>query len=227
MSPDSSNQGRSLAAAAVMPLSLSQTFFVFSFFFFRLIVAQFNSTPPTIPPDAAIQRAANISTGNPAQRVGDTTYFPQAIDHATFNGNYSDPDSTFLQQYQVNDTYYKPGGPIIFFQSTESAEMICLEHQIVPEWAQELSALMVVIEHRYFGISCPYGLNYSDYPSWNPTLLKPLTLENALLDGISLLRWIKEVAYPSAKDAKVLVESGTLVTWCKLPGIYCISSSIF
>lgn len=77
---------------------------------------------------------------------------------------------------------------------------------------------MVAIEHRYFGLSCPYALKYSEFSTWNPTSLKPLTLENALFDGISLLYWIKTVAYPAAKEAKVIVVSGMSTFGASLSG---------
>jgi hypothetical protein len=66
----------------------------------------------------------------------------------------------------------------------------------------------VANEHRYFGISIPYGLNYSLASTWDPALMKPLTLDNALHDGISLMTWLKSTAYPSAKNAPIILISG-------------------
>ena len=176
-----------------------------------LATSSFPKFVPSIPPAAAIQKAANISTGNPAHCPAGTKYFPQAIDHATFTGNYNASNLTFLQQFEVNDTYYKPGGPIIFMQGVESASLNCVDFSISVEWAKELNGLMVAIEHRYFGISIPYGLQYSEYSTWDTSLLKPLTMQNALLDGLNLLNWIKTVAYPSTIDSKVLLLSGTSI----------------
>ena len=162
----------------------------------------------TLPPAAEIQKAANTSTGNPGKCLAGTKYFPQAIDHATFTGNYNTANTSFLQQYEVNDTFYKPGGPIIFLQGAENAQLTCVDFSIAAQWARELNALMLAIEHRYFGVSCPYGLQYNESATWDTKLLQPLTLENVLLDGLTLLNWIKNVAYPSASSAKVIVLGG-------------------
>ena len=165
--------------------------------------------PPTIPPPAAIQRAGNTSTGNPGQCSGGTKFFPQPIDHATFNSDWTDPHQTFLMQYEVNDTYYKPGGPILFYQGAETSAISCSEFQYLPTWAKELNALIVTNEHRYFGISTPYGLNFTEYATWDTAVMKPLTLDNVLRDGISLITHIKNQAFPSAKNAKVIMIGGT------------------
>ena len=49
-----------------------------------------------------------------------TAFFPQQVDHA------SGQNETFLQQYQILDEFYKPGGPILFYQGAESSTMGCL-----------------------------------------------------------------------------------------------------
>ena len=83
--------------------------------------------------------------------------------------------------------------------------MACVEYMSIIERAKELNALVVANEHRYFGISQPYGLNYTQYPTWDPTLMKPLTFDNTLRDGISLISWIKSTKYPYTKDSKVIM----------------------
>src|SRR5262249_48677257 len=145
---------------------------------------------------------SNISTGNPAKCASPSKFYVQTINHDNQNGSYLDTNSTFLQQYQLIDTYYKPGGPIFFQQMAESP-MTCVEDTHIPEWAKEVGALIVALEHRYFGLSCPYGLNYTERSSWKPGVLKPLTLENVLGDGVGFVSWVKQVAYPAARDAKV------------------------
>lgn len=82
---------------------------------------------------------------------------------------------------------------------------------MLPEYAQELGALVVQLEHRYFGLSCPYGLNYSDTTSWPVSDLQPLTWQNVLADTIYFLNWLKKEAYPSAADAPVIAVSGMIV----------------
>lgn len=168
---------------------------------------QWTYTPYT-PSPAAIARAANVSTGNPSKCNSGTKFFPQPINHATFDGNYDDKNSTFLQQYEVVDKFYKPGGPILFYQGAETAQIDCAEYTVLSEWVKDLGAIMVVIEHRYFGISVPHGLNFSEKATWNPSSLKELTLDNVFMDSISLLNWVKTVAFPDAEHANVIVYGG-------------------
>jgi hypothetical protein len=170
--------------------------------------AAFNSTPPTIPPSDVMARVSNISTSNPSDCAYPTYFYPQPIDHATFGGDYNAPNATFLHQYEIVDKYYKPGGPLFFYPGVESATIYCVENQGYTDWARDVGALVVVLEQRYFGISTPYGLNYSEASKWKTSDYQHLTLENTLRDGISLLTWIKTVKYPAMKDAKVLVSGG-------------------
>lgn len=76
------------------------------------------------------------------------------------------------------------------------------------EWAAEVNAVTVVLEHRYFGISCPYELNCSASATWDKSQYKHLTLDNVFGDGRSFLAWFKKVTYPEAKSAKVILGSG-------------------
>lgn len=47
-------------------------------------------------------------------------YFVQNIDHSgRHNG-------TFAQRFSLNTEYYKPGGPIFWFQGSEGAELECV-----------------------------------------------------------------------------------------------------
>jgi hypothetical protein len=49
-----------------------------------------------------------------------TAFYDQVINH-------SDPHSgTFKQQYQIIMDHYKPGGPILFMQGAETANLACL-----------------------------------------------------------------------------------------------------
>jgi Serine carboxypeptidase S28 len=169
---------------------------------------QSNQSTHVLPSDTAIQQALNISTGNPSKCANGTKYFLQPIDHATYNGTVGST-STFHQQFEVIDTYFKPGGPIIFYQGTENANIVCLEELAGPVWAQELGALLVSLEHRYFGISCPYGLNYTEKASWPVESLKPLTLDNVQLDAVTFVDWVKS-HYAGAHNSKVIFVSGKL-----------------
>lgn len=62
---------------------------------------------------------ANISPRNTTTVPCDTQFLTQPIDH-------SNPQlGTFQQQYQLVTEFYKPGGPILFYQGEETPDMTC------------------------------------------------------------------------------------------------------
>lgn len=177
-----------------------------------------------IPPESVIQAAAKIPTGHTGCS---TKFFPQPVHHNTFNGDWNDTNATFLQQYQLIDKFYKPGGPILFFQAPEDPYQ-CLEYQIVYDYASQLGALAVGLEHRYFGLSCPYGLNFTMTATWETSQMDAMTLDNALSDGVSLLTWLTAGPNAVAKGAKVIVFGGKPNPCCvlgtKLANHYALAS---
>ncbi|KAK6628671.1 hypothetical protein RUM43_002486 [Polyplax serrata] len=85
------------------------------------------------------------------RHVPEEQYFEQKLDHF-------DPSSsaTWQQRYFVNDTHYKPGGPVFL--------MIGGEGEASPKWmvegtwlkyAQRYNAYCVQVEHRFYGKSHP------------------------------------------------------------------------
>jgi hypothetical protein len=60
--------------------------------------------------------------------------FTQLVDHT--NPSQPTANATFLQQYQLDTSAYKPGGPILFFQGNEAVQMFCVEQLILPTWAK-------------------------------------------------------------------------------------------
>lgn len=76
------------------------------------------------------------------------------------------------------------------------------EWTILPEWAAELGALIITLEHRFFGLS---------YPSKDRdpiTKFQSLTLENVMLDAVAFIGHIKNTT-EGAKESKVLVMGGS------------------
>ncbi|KAI0675914.1 serine carboxypeptidase S28-domain-containing protein [Trametes maxima] len=91
----------------------------------------------------------------------DARFFEMPIDH--FGG----ARGTFKNRFWVNDTYYKPGGPVFLFDSGEQGA-----EPLVPYYLQEyhgLSATMrvakrynglaILWEHRFYGDSLPFSVN--------------------------------------------------------------------
>ncbi|ETI25976.1 hypothetical protein G647_02753 [Cladophialophora carrionii CBS 160.54] len=153
---------------------------------FRPLVAAAAASIVVTTPGAAAASISNCST----------QFFTQAVDH----GNAS--AGTFQQQYQVVSHSFKPGGPILFYQQPETKVFACMELSIFPEWAAELGALVITLEHRFFGLSNPS--NASDPVE----KYKTLTLENVMLDAVTFVNHVKNTT-SGAKDSKVIVTGGS------------------
>lgn len=109
-----------------------------------------------------------------------TYNFTQLVNHFP-NKPYYDPapaSKTFPMQYIVNDTFYKPGGPVICLLGGEvaaSSRMDFLETGIVRILAEATNGLGVILEHRYYGNSYPVEDLSTDNLRW-------LTTEQILAD---------------------------------------------
>jgi hypothetical protein len=145
-------------------------------------------------------------TGNPNECPAGTHFIRQPVYHTEQAGGHLN-DTTFLQQYEIITDYFKPGGPIFFWQGDEGS-IQCVEELQMYEWAEEFGALLLTIEHRYFGISMPFGLKWEDNEQWPTHVLKPLTLSNVQLDSVRLIEHVKE-AVPGANDSKVVAFGGS------------------
>ncbi|EDQ91339.1 uncharacterized protein MONBRDRAFT_18115 [Monosiga brevicollis MX1] len=109
--------------------------------------------------------------------------FDQTLDH--FNPQ---DTRTFKQQYQVNRTFYKAGGPLFL--------MLGGEGPASPEWletntaimlyAQQLNAVVAQIEHRFYGESQPF----EDLSVDN---LRYLSSEQALADAANFIQSFLEM----------------------------------
>ncbi|KAJ4481926.1 serine carboxypeptidase S28-domain-containing protein [Lentinula aciculospora] len=119
-------------------------------------------------------------TDNTNQSSLTPRFFTQKLDHS------SNTSDVFQQQYQLDTTFFEPGGPILFFLGEEATEMIRIETTILYSWAQELGDIATAIEHRYFGKSLPFGND-----SWTRDNIQYLTLDNVMADGVEFVNSIK------------------------------------
>ncbi|RKO87365.1 serine carboxypeptidase S28-domain-containing protein, partial [Blyttiomyces helicus] len=118
----------------------------------------------------------DIRAKNPTPRVDimEPQYYKQAVSHfdASTHG-------TFKQLYFVNPAYYKPGGPIILYIAGEgplSPDGSDIDAGVIfNDIAQQNSGLLVVLEHRYYGVSIPV-------PDFTTPNLRYLTIEEAVED---------------------------------------------
>ncbi|KAL3474243.1 serine carboxypeptidase S28-domain-containing protein [Aspergillus californicus] len=98
--------------------------------------------------------------------------------------DHDDPSvGTYQNRYWVNDAYYTPGGPVMLFDVGEvtaegSSVHLTSSNSFFRRMLQELNAIGIVWEHRYYGESLPYPItNNTPAEHW-----KYLTTKQALAD---------------------------------------------
>ncbi|KAK6977187.1 peptidase S28 [Favolaschia claudopus] len=130
---------------------------------------------------------------------------PEQIFHQLIDHSDASEGSTFGQRVQVNTTFYKAGGPLFILQGDESTDMTCSEFMEFSQWAPEFNAATMVIEHRYFGQSRPFGNN-----SYTNDNMRFLTLDNVMSDTVAVVNWWRNnLADGAGKDAPVIVFGGS------------------
>ncbi|XP_049926990.1 lysosomal Pro-X carboxypeptidase [Epinephelus moara] len=142
----------------------------------------------------------------------ETFYFDQKIDHFGFL-----EDGTFKQRYLVADKHWQqPGGPILFYTGNEGdVTWFCNNTGFMWEIAEELGAMLVFAEHRYYGESLPFGQeSYSDSKHLNY-----LTSEQALADFAVLIQNLKSTI-TGAQHSPVIAIGGSyggmLAAWFRM-----------
>jgi lysosomal Pro-X carboxypeptidase len=112
----------------------------------------------------------------------DIKWFTQFVDHFEYDLS----TSTFQQRYLVSDKYWKKpkadgsgAGPIFFYTGNEADITLFANNTgFMWELAPEYDALVVFMEHRYYGESLPFGVD-----TFNVTSnLRFLSSEQALAD---------------------------------------------
>nr|XP_048697125.1 lysosomal Pro-X carboxypeptidase isoform X2 [Caretta caretta] len=148
----------------------------------------------------------------PRAALYQTRYFPQKIDHFGF-----DQDLTFQQRYLVADQHWrKNNGSILFYTGNEGdITWFCNNTGFMWDVAEELNAMLIFAEHRYYGESLPFGnKSYSDSKHLNY-----LTSEQALADFAILIQHLKETI-PGALNAPVIAIGGSyggmLAAWFRM-----------
>lgn len=106
----------------------------------------------------------------------------QLIDH--FNPK---DTRTFAQRYWVEPQYYNPSkGRVLFYICGENTCAGVKNTSYYMQVAIANQALVVVLEHRYYGLSLPFGNNSLTLDS-----LTYLTVEQALADCAHFIGWMK------------------------------------
>lgn len=138
-------------------------------------------------------------------------WFDSVIDHFDNSGDVS---ATYPMRYLIDDTYFDPeNGPIIFYAGNEGDVWTFWDASgfMRTTLAKEFGALVVFGEHRYYGESMPFGDETFERQN-----LKYLTVEQAMLDYVELIKMIKK----GNEDRAVIVGGGSyggmLSAWLRM-----------
>uniref|UniRef100_A0A0D9WSM2 Lysosomal Pro-X carboxypeptidase n=1 Tax=Leersia perrieri TaxID=77586 RepID=A0A0D9WSM2_9ORYZ len=140
-------------------------------------------------------------------------YFPQELDHFTFKPNSS---AVFYQKYLVNDTFWRrSSGPIFVYTGNEGdIEWFATNTGFMFDIAPKFGALLVFIEHRFYGESKPFGNDSNS----SVEKLGYLTSTQALADYAILITSLKQNLSVVASPVVVFGGSygGMLASWFRL-----------
>jgi len=154
-----------------------------------------------------------LSTRDTSATGGVLYNFTQLTNHFPHNAYYgpAPTNPTFTQRYILDDTYYKPGGPVYVLMGGETSALsraAFLRTGIVAELAAATGGMALILEHRYYGQSWPV-------PNLSTDNLRWLTTEQSIAD---VPYFAQHVSFPGYED-KNLTAPGT-------PWILCKSSSL-
>ncbi|GLT94749.1 hypothetical protein SLE2022_124760 [Rubroshorea leprosula] len=147
-----------------------------------------------------------------------TRYFTQILDHFTYTPN---SYQKFQQKYLINDTFWggsRNNAPIFVYTGNEGdIEWFAQNTGFMFDNAPYFKALLVFIEHRFYGESMPFGGNM-DIAYSNSSTLGYLTSTQALADFAGLIINLKKNL--SALHSPVVVFGGSyggmLAAWFRL-----------
>ncbi|XP_047328270.1 lysosomal Pro-X carboxypeptidase [Impatiens glandulifera] len=195
----------------------SSPFIPFIFFLFSLLTAAVVQSKQPFFPSAiyhsSLKKESSRSPSKPKPILPyKTRYFPQELDHFTFQ-----PQSykIFYQKYLINDTHWHRGAPIFVYTGNEgNIEWFAENTGFLLDIAPKFKALLVFIEHRFYGDSLPFGKD--SYKSANT--LGYLNSQQALADYAVLIRSLKKNLSSDSSPVVVFGGSygGMLAYWFRL-----------
>jgi hypothetical protein len=122
----------------------------------------------------------------------------------------------FPQRYLVTDTAWRgPPSPIFVFTGAEGGDVTQLydyAYGHTVSVAKRQGALIVFLEHRFFGKSLPFGPNDSYTPASDRIAL--LTVEQSLADYAAILSHLRDTH--NAWSSPLATFGGSLAGVCKL-----------
>lgn len=120
-----------------------------------------------------------------AKNAYETKYVEVPLDHFTTSNS-----TTFKIRYMVNGNYHIKGGPIFIYTGNEGDISMFVENTgFLCEISPVFNALLVFVEHRYYGKSLPFGKSSFD----NLEKLKYLSTAQALADFVCVIDELKKI----------------------------------
>lgn len=148
-----------------------------------------------IPERARGGEAANLQGSSGNLKDNAALLFTQKTDH--FNTNCT---CTFQQRYFVDETWYTAGSDAPIFFEIGGEGTLSPPGGYLATLAEEYGALLVALEHRFYGESIPNGNSKTE------NLQKHLTVEQALAD---LNQFTKEFSHENGLKGKWFVFGGS------------------
>ncbi|KPM05102.1 lysosomal Pro-X carboxypeptidase-like protein, partial [Sarcoptes scabiei] len=134
------------------------------------------------------------------------------IDHFSYVNN-----ETFQQRYIISDKYWNAISSPIFFYAGNEGDIFTFANNTGFMWdnARSFQALIIFMEHRYYGQSLPFGNDsFTDIDRFGY-----LTVEQALADYADFITWLK-ITEPKARNSPVVVIGGSyggmLAAWFRM-----------
>ncbi|GMY25314.1 lysosomal Pro-X carboxypeptidase-like isoform X1 [Fagus crenata] len=196
-------------------MATSFAFLWFSFFTLLSSTVSIAKITPGFPSSIIRPEKLSHTTKNQLYKQ---KYFTQILDHFNFN-----PQSyqTFQQRYLINDTFWAgahKNAPIFVYMGNEGdVEWFTQNTGFMFETAPHFKALLIFIEHRFYGKSIPFGGN-KDVAYSNSSTHGYLSSTQALADYATLIIDLKKNL--SATDSPVVVFGGSyggmLAAWFRL-----------
>ncbi|XP_010047139.2 lysosomal Pro-X carboxypeptidase [Eucalyptus grandis] len=193
----------------MIPLFLS----LLSLLLLTLAATLASHSPPIFFPGATYQSSSLKQDDTLKKNIPfKTQFFPQILDHFTYN-----PKSyiIFYQKYLINSQFWHHGAPIFVYTGNEgNIEWFAANTGFLLDIAPKFRALLVFIEHRYYGESLPFGKD-----SYNSAeTVGYLNSQQALADYAVLIRSLKQNLSSEASPVVVFGGSygGMLAAWFRL-----------
>ncbi|GLJ44762.1 hypothetical protein SUGI_0941410 [Cryptomeria japonica] len=162
--------------------------------------------------------AVQSNSDSDINQDNESHFYQQTLDHFTFTPQIY--DQTFQQRYLLDKKYWggSQGNFPIFVFAGDEGDLVSDIHYLgfMTELAVHFQALLLYIEHRYYGLSMPFGSQEDSFK--NATTLAYLTAEQALADYAVIIVDLKKNL--SAQDCPVIVIGGSyggmLAAWFRL-----------